>query len=131
MAYTFYINVLRPWTWPLHLHVRTRMYMHMYVRPSSHKSLGHAPSCALTACTYMYVCTCTCRVQNRVSELVSHFVMSRYGFDLPYVYLNVSCLIFWSAILENCTENGCCSVLCCYMCITCTLQHASLTCGWY
>ena len=28
-----------------------------------------------------------------------------YGFDWPLVYWNVSCLIFWSDILEKCTEN--------------------------
>ena len=29
-----------------------------------------------------------------------------YEFVWPFVYLNVTCLILWSAILEKCTESG-------------------------
>ena len=36
-----------------------------------------------------------------ISMLVGHSVIS----DWPFVYFNVSCLIFWSAILKKCTTD--------------------------
>ena len=39
--------------------------------------------------------------KNEVFISVGHFVMS----DWPFVYLNVSSLMFWSVILEKYTEK--------------------------
>ena len=49
-------------------------------------------------CTGVYVCA------EQVGRPLCHIY--NYECDWPLVHLNVSCLIFWSAILDKCMENG-------------------------
>ena len=53
------------------------------------------------------VCCCDHNSEYNMEYLNwSAILTSLYEFDCPFVCLNVSCLIFWSAFLEKCMENG-------------------------
>ena len=60
----------------------------------------------------MHVCSlnmwhvlCSLFIDLVIPSKGQSFLSYLYEFDWLFVYLNVSCLIFWSAILEQCTEN--------------------------